>query len=305
MRIPDLLVERNKMQKSIFTWKIAFLIAVAILIISYFSNSIGTSSIGTPQNIIASIRIEETITEDSKFEKMLEEIADDNAIKALLVNINSPGGISGAAEKIYHKLSIIKSKKPVVVLMGSVAASGGYMVALASNKIYALNSTITGSIGVIMQYPELVELANKAGIKFMSFRSGEYKALPNPMEPITDNAKQALMKVMNDTHQYFVKIVSDNRNIKLEDAEKIADGRVFTGRQALENKLIDEIGTSDNAISWLKEQKLVSSDAIVKPIRPRRTQDLLEFFTRGIDSAVKSSADYLMNKISNSQYEIK
>jgi len=303
----DAKMERSILIKTLSKWKLAFLgllIFSSVLLIKRSIN--GKLPESKSSETIAVIDIEDVITENEYFDQLLSDIEDNNSIKALIVNINSPGGKSGASENIYLKLKRISKKKTVVSTMGSVAASGGYMVALASERIYALNSTITGSIGVIMQYPELVDLAEKIGVNIKTYKSQKLKASPSPLEKATDDSSEAIMATIMDNHDFFVGLVVENRKIPMEVAAKLADGRVYTGRQAKNNKLIDEIGTIDDAVIWLKENKNININASIKHLKPKKPNEFMELLMQNIDQSVKSILSNIWNKISFSgKYEIK
>lgn len=307
MKLPDLLIERSKLLKNVLLWKIAFILSITLLLGLFFKDYLKSNkSISKDynnKNIIGVIEIDDKIKDIEKFHIMLDDIENTKSIKALVVNINSPGGSTGTFEKIYHKLNSIKAKKPVVAVMGNVAASGGYMASLASDKIYALNLTITGSIGVISMYPELVGLAEKLGIKFIQMKSSKLKAAPNPFEELTDEIKDARMTTIMDTYDYFVEIVAKERKLPLDEVKKFADGRVFTGRQALKLKMIDEIGTTENAIEWLKKDKKINENAVLKNIKPKNKNDFLEMLVNNIDNSSKLFVDYFWSKLISSRYE--
>jgi signal peptide peptidase SppA len=156
----------------------------------------------------------------------LKKIIDDSHIKALLVNVNSPGGTVVGSEKIYNILRKISEKKPVVIVMGTMAASGGYLISLGGDYIVSHNGTITGSIGVILQTAEVTELAQKLGIKFNNFKSGELKAVPNPTEKLTEEVRVAIMENIEDTYNFFLELVSERRNLPIEEVKKLAEERL-------------------------------------------------------------------------------
>ncbi|MGL4226232.1 MAG: signal peptide peptidase SppA, partial [Rickettsia sp.] len=209
----------------------------------------------------------------------------------LIVNVNSPGGTVVGSEKIYNMLRKISEKKPVVIVMGTMAASGGYLISLGGDYIVSHNGTITGSIGVILQTAEVTELAQKLGIKFNNFKSGELKAVPNPTEKLTEEVRVAIMENIEDTYNFFLELVSERRNLPIEAVKKLADGRVYSGRQALKLKLVDAIGSEDTALKWLQEVKKVNltvKDYQLKP-KPKLRDIILEDFDSITPSFFKNS----------------
>lgn len=298
MQIADLLIERAKLIKRQTLLKLALVASLCLVgYVSYNKKQPKDDVAVNPIGYIALIRIDNEIFEDKKFDKLLNDIQKNNSAKALIVQINSPGGSSGASEKIYTKLLEIKKTKPVVVAMEDVAASGGYIVALAAEKIYALNMTVTGSIGVIMQSGDIIDLGKKLGINFKNYKSSELKASPNPFEVATPEAEQAIMDVIEDSYDYFVDIVALNRKISKAEAKKLADGRVYTGRQAMQLKLVDEIGTVDDAVKWLKDEKGLDQSIQTKLLEPKKRSEFYDIIMDSFDDTSKSLASKFSIKL--------
>jgi protease-4 len=206
---------------------------------------------------IASIKINGVIMEDDYRSKILKEIAEENSIKAVIVNIDSPGGGIVGSEILFDDLREIAIKKPIVVVMGSVAASGGYMAAVASDYIIAHNGTLTGSIGVLMESPEVTELANKIGVKFNTYKSSTLKGSPSPFEKPNPAVDLVIKESIADSFEFFSGLVQERRGDKIKkNARTVFDGRVFTGRQALEAGLIDGIGGTKEALTYLQNNKI-------------------------------------------------
>lgn len=265
---PDYLVERRKHKHQLRKWKWIVLGLAIVLIWIAFKNS--TKIHTQNSDHIAAIAIDSLIFEDNIRDKALIKIRDNEKVKALLVQVNSPGGTTGASERLYNILKDIKDKKPVVVVMGTVAASGGYLISLAADHIIAHNSTLTGSIGVILQSAEITDLATKLGISFSNFKSGELKASPNPTEKITPEVQEAIMSAIQDVYNYFVELVAENRKLPKEQVLRIADGRIYTGRQAHTLQLVDAIGTTEDAIKWLNKVKEIPANLRVVDVSIKR-----------------------------------
>lgn len=285
---PEYLIERKNHKLQIRNWKIISicLIFVILLLNLRFFNNI-TQMQGIPSaDYIGSVLIDGIIYEDPKRDARLEKLVDDDSVKALIVNVNSPGGTIVGAEKIYNILRKISQKKPVSIVMGSLAASGGYLISIAGDYIVSHNGTITGSIGVIFQSAEVTELANKLGIKFDSFKSSPLKAVPNPTEKVTQEVYEVTMQSVKDSYEFFVELVSERRNIPIEQVQQIADGRVYTGRQALKLHLIDAIGNEDTALQWLKEVKKISNDLKVQEIKLKPEPKFIDVFFENLDNLV-------------------
>lgn len=298
---PDYLIERKKTKKTLGLWRFAAIICFSFLLVMLLNKfnitnskniakDIITSNIGSDSkaNIsgkyIASIVIEEIIFEDLKRDRVLEKMAEDDQISALIVNVNSPGGTVVGSEKIYNILRKISAKKPVVIIMGTLAASGGYLISLGGDYIIAHNGTITGSIGVIFQSFEVTHLAKTLGVTFNNFKSGELKAAPNPTEKVTEHVRQAMMENIDDTYDYFTELVAFRRGLAIEEVKKLADGRIYSGRQALKLKLVDAVGNQDDAIKWLQEVKKIDKNLEVRELRIRPRPSFMEILKGDFDS---------------------
>ncbi|WP_367364144.1 signal peptide peptidase SppA [Candidatus Tisiphia endosymbiont of Nedyus quadrimaculatus] len=287
---PDYIIERKQNKLKLRLWKLATILMFIVLIVVMIKKFNLTSSeyATTNSNYIATVSIEEIIFEDTKRDKRLEKIIDDDKINALIVNVNSPGGTVVGSEKIYNILRKISAKKPVVIVMGTLAASGGYLISLGGDYIISHNGTITGSIGVIFQTLEVTDLAKTLGITFNNFKSGELKAAPNPTEKVTEAVRQAIMSNVQDTYDYFIELVALRRGLAIEEVKKIADGRIYSGRQALKLKLVDAVGSEDDAIKWLQEVKKIDKDLKVKEFKIKPKSKFLEIIMEDFDSVLPS-----------------
>jgi protease IV len=273
---PDLLYERNKMRTQLHKWKWLFFLIVILLV--FVVN--GSVKKNKGQDYIARLRIEGLIYSDVDLIDKINEIKDNPKVKAVILHINSPGGTSFAGEELYINLKRLSEKKPVVSVLGTVAASGGYMVALGTDYIVARNMTVTGSIGVIWQSFEAVEMANKLGIKFVSLKSSPLKAAPNPTELMTSEAKAAAMETVEDSYKIFLGMLIENRKISPEKARKLADGRIYTGMRAKEVNLIDAIGGEEEALSWLETKKDIPAILKVEDVSWNEPDGLLKQLTQ-------------------------
>jgi protease-4 len=197
---------------------------------------------------IALIRIEGLIADSKEATEDIKEYVRNPSIKAIVLRIDSPGGAVGPAQEIYEEVRKAVAKKKVIVSMGSVAASGGYYIASPATKIIANPGTLTGSIGVIMEIPNISGLMDKLGIKTEVVKSGRHKDIASIFRGIGKEEREILQGVLDNVHGQFIKAVAEGRNMLPSDVEKIADGRVFTGEQALKEGLIDELGDLEDAV---------------------------------------------------------
>jgi len=262
----DKILDRRKLKRSRSWWRILAVVAVAALVIV----GLGQFDDFDTGDHIASLNVENIIVDDSDRHALLKDIAEDPSVKALIVNINSPGGTVVGGESLYLALRDVADKKPVVAVMRELATSAGYMIALGADHIIARQSTITGSIGVLMQSTDVTGLLDKLGIKPEAVKSGPLKAQPNPLEPFSDDARKAAQEIIADMQDMFVGLVRDRRDLEATQLQEVTDGRIFTGRQAEANGLVDAIGGEDEALAWLEMEKGVAKNLPVVEIFVRR-----------------------------------
>ncbi len=198
---------------------------------------------------VALVRVEGVIIDGKEIIKQLEKWSDDSSVKAIVLRIVSPGGVVTPSQEIFNAVKKAKVKKPVVASMGSMAASGGYYIASAANKIMASPGTITGSIGVIIMFSNTEKLMGKIGLDTIVVKSGKFKDTGSPHRKFTEADKAIIQGVVDDTYEQFIADVAEGRNMDIEVVRKLADGRIYTGRQAKENNLVDDLGYLDDAIS--------------------------------------------------------
>tara|TARA_B100000315_G_scaffold168434_1_gene156951 strand:- start:10353 stop:11258 length:906 start_codon:yes stop_codon:yes gene_type:complete len=267
----DTLLDRRRLKRRLTFWRIAAIVAVAALVI-FVAGRFNTFGSG---DHIAILDVENIIIDDSDRNEALERIAGDSSVKALLVHINSPGGTVVGGEALYLALRKVAKNKPVVAVMADLATSAGYMTAIAADQIFARRSTVTGSIGVIMQTTDITGLLEKIGVKPESIKSAPLKAQPNPLEPMSEKARAAAQAVVSDMFAMFVDMVTERRKMDRETVTKLSDGRVYTGRQALENGLIDALGGEKEALDWLASAKNISRKLPKRAVRIRRDDSFL------------------------------
>lgn len=270
----DLLMERRRRRRQSLGWKVVAVLAVTALL--------AVLAVGAPDKMldaggqsalfdgehVARVDVGGLIIEDRWRDQMLKDLADDDKVRAVIVTINSPGGTVVGGETLYLGLRALAAQKPVVAVMGSTATSAAYMTAIGTERIFAREGTLTGSIGVIMQTADVTGLLDKLGMKPETIRSGPFKAQPNPMEPLSDEARAHIQGVVMDMHAMFRDMVAERRGFSTTEAMKLADGRVFTGRQALKIGLIDAIGGEADAQDWLVESEGLAADLPVVLAEP-------------------------------------
>jgi len=260
----DMIVDRRRIRRKLTFWRVlAALIAIAAIAGFALTEAPGTRGSFTSAGSIARVRIEGLIRNDADRVEALERLENSRA-DAVIVYINSPGGTTAGSEQLHDSLMRLKAKKPLVVVVEGLAASGGYIAAIASDHIVAQQTSLVGSIGVLFQYPNVADLLKTIGVKIEEVKSSPLKAAPNGYEPTSPEARAALDSLVKDSYAWFRGMVKERRGMDDANLEKVADGRVFTGRQAIDLKLIDELGDERTAVAWLVAQKGVTKGLPVR-----------------------------------------
>ncbi|MBR0824775.1 signal peptide peptidase SppA [Bradyrhizobium manausense] len=268
----DIIVDRRRIRRKLTFWRVvAALVAIVAIAGVALVAAPGTRGTFTSAGAIARVKIDGLIRSDSERVEALERLENSRAA-AVIVHINSPGGTTAGSEQLYDSLVRLKAKKPLVVVVEGLAASGGYIGAIASDHIIAQQSSLVGSIGVLFQYPNVAELLKTIGVKVEEVKSSPLKAAPNGFEPTSPEARAALDALVKDSFAWFKGLVKERRGMDDTQLEKVADGRVFTGRQAVDLKLIDQLGDEKTAVTWLVEQKGVKKGL---PVRDYKLQPRL------------------------------
>lgn len=260
----DLLIDRRRIRRKLSFWRAAALVIAAIAIIAVGMRGYGDFIGGKAAAHIAKIRIDGTITENEELVKRLDAVAKASQVKGVLLSIDSPGGTTAGGEMIFDAIRRVAARKPVVAQLGTIAASGGYMVACAADHIVARKTSIVGSIGVLVQYPDLTGLMDKLGIKLESIKSSPLKAEPNPFNPTTDEERAVIRNMILDSYNWFVDLVANRRKMDHDQALKLANGAVFTGRQGMQNGLVDSLGGEREAVQWLESQGVPSGLQVIE-----------------------------------------
>jgi protease IV len=278
----ETLVERQKLRRRLLFWRILFVVALIVVGILAFGRVKGETS----GAYVALLDVTGVIESDRVRDEAIENVAQDGNATALVLRINSPGGTFVGGEALFLALQRVAEKKPVVVVMDDVAASAGYMIAMAGEHIIARRGTITGSIGVIFPTTDVVDFFDNLGITFENIKSDPLKANPSPFERTLPEARAWAQIVVDDMQKVFVGIVDDGRpNLDRAAIEILADGRIYTGTQALENGLIDELGGEREARAWLLAQHDISEDL---PVRNVEVEEELPWYLEMVRETGKS-----------------
>jgi protease-4 len=269
----DVIVERRRLKRSRALWR---LVALAVLVVLVAAPLIQQGVLRTRH--VARLEITGIIDDNPVLPGAIDDIAEDDSAEALIVAIDSPGGTVTGSEAIYDALRRVAAQKPVVAVMGSTAASGGYIVALGADHIFARRNTITGSIGVLMQAMEFSGLLQKVGVVVTEVKSAPLKGEPSMFKPLDPKAREATQVLIDDAYGWFLDIVASRRGLTPEQARALGDGRAYSGKQAVEQKLIDGLGDERTAKEWLKSQYGLSQNLPVRTVNPFRQQGFLGSF---------------------------
>jgi protease-4 len=270
----DTIVDRRRMRRKLTLWRVfaALLAIVAVVAVGVALRAPGSGMLtGATTGAIARVTINGLIRTDRQRTEALERLSKSRA-KAVIVHINSPGGTTSGSEELHDALMRLSERKPTVVVVDGLAASGGYIAALGADHIIAGETALVGSIGVLFQYPNVADLLKTIGVQVEAIKSSPLKAAPSGFEPTSPEARKAVEEIVMDSYAWFKGLVQKRRNLDDETLAKVSDGRVFTGRQGLALKLVDELGSERTAIAWLAREKKVDPQT---PVRDFRLRDRL------------------------------
>jgi protease-4 len=271
----DLIVDRRRMRRKLTFWRV---IAIAVIVLAVAGvAAVGSNRMGLTgvRPYIARVTIEGLIRGDQDRVQALDQLAKSSMARAVIVHVDSPGGTTAGSEQLYDSLSRLRASKPLVIVVDSMAASGGYITALAGDHIVAQQTSLVGSIGVLFQFPNVSDLLDKIGVKVESIKSTPLKAAPDGYEPTSPEARAALNSIIQDSYAWFKGLVQDRRHLSNDELQTVVDGRVFTGHQGIDLKLVDELGDEREAIAWLAKEKNVDPALPVRDYQLRsRLADL-------------------------------
>jgi len=260
----DLIVDRRRLRRKLTFWRV---VAVGLIVVAIAgaallgSNRMGLTGV---RPYIARVTIEGLIRDDRDRVQALDRLAESKMARAVIVHVDSPGGTTAGSEQLFDSLSQLREKKPLVIVVDSLAASGGYITAIAGDHIIAQQTSLVGSIGVLFQFPNVADLLDKIGVKVESIKSTPLKAAPDGYEPTSPEARAAINAIIQDSYGWFKKLVQDRRHLTDDQLAAVDDGRVFTGHQGIDNKLIDELGDERAALAWLAKEKSVDAKLPVR-----------------------------------------
>ena len=267
----DALLDRRRLKRRLRVWQAVTLLVVVGAILTFLQ---AQGNLFRGEQIVR-IHVEGVIVRDDARSRTLARLAGDDDVRGVIVHVDSPGGSVVGGEDLYNSLRTIAEIKPVATVMGTVATSAAYMTAIATDRVFAREGTITGSIGVILQTANVSELLGRIGIEPITIKSTELKGVPSPVEPLTPEGRAATEQVVLDLYDFFVDLVIERRPLNADAVRLLADGRVFSGRQAVQNNLIDAIGGEAAAIDWMVRERDLPDGLPVQTVQTSPNEDNL------------------------------
>jgi len=266
----DAIVDRRRMRRKLTFWRVSALVIALLAVIGTAFVFVPGSRLMPQGAYIARIQVQGLIRGNQGRVEALARLGKSRA-RAVIVHIDSPGGTTAGSEQLYGALRELQSKKPMVVVVDGLAASGAYIAALSAEHIVAQETSLVGSIGVLFQYPNFTDVLKTIGIKVEEVKSSPLKAAPNGFEPTSPEARAAIEAVVLDSYAWFKGLVKDRRKMDDQLLAQVSDGRVFTGRQAVGLKLVDGLGNEKAALDWLEKEKKVPASTPVRDysLQPR------------------------------------
>src|SRR5262249_26218043 len=260
----DTIVDRRRLRRKVTFWRVvAILVVIAGIAAAGALSRPGGELAEASGNDMAGLKIRGLIRGDEERVESLDRLGK-SRVRAVIVHVDSPGGTTAGAEQLYQALRRLAEKKPTVVVVDALAASGGYIAAMSADHIVSQDTSLVGSIGVLFQYPNFTDLLKTVGVKVEEIKSSPLKAAPNGFEPTSPEARAAIEAVVKDSYDWFRGLVRERRHLDDAALDRVADGRVFTVRQGVEVKLVDELGNEQTAIAWLAKEKGVDAKLPVR-----------------------------------------
>lgn len=265
----DAIVDRRRLRRKLTFWRVSA-VTVVVLALAAAVFLLAPADVAPSRDYVARVTIQGLIRDNHDRVEALERLAESNA-RGVIVHLDSPGGTTAGSEQLYEALRALQAKKPMVVVVDGLAASGAYIAALASDHIIVQDTSLVGSIGVLFQYPNFTEALKTLGVTVETIKSSPLKAAPSGFEPTSPEARAAVEAIVLDSYAWFKGLVQSRRNMDDGQLAAVADGRVFTGRQAVPLKLVDALGNEKTARAWLEKEKNVPADTPVRDysLQPR------------------------------------
>ncbi len=269
----EMIADRRRLRRKLSFWRVAGILGLIAAVIAVGLAAAGRATLTRGGAQVARISVDGFIAGDQRMNELFKRVAEARSVSGVVISINSPGGTTTGAEELFRGIRQLSARKPTVAFVDGMAASGGYITAMAADHIVARETSLIGSIGVLFQYPDLSKLLGTLGVQVEAIKSAPLKAEPSPFHPTSPEARAALQQVVNDTYDWFKRLVSERRKLSESELATVSSGRVFSGRQGMSLKLVDELGGEREAVAWLEREKGVSKDLPVRDWKPRGGTD--------------------------------
>ena len=280
----EMIADRRRLRRKLSFWRVLGIFGAIVAVVALGLVGTGRAPFRESRPQIARISVDGFIAGSQRMSDLFRRVGEARNVSGVVISINSPGGTTTGAEELYRGIRQLAERKPLVAFVDGTAASGGYITALAADHIVARETSLVGSIGVLFQFPEVSKLLATLGIQVDEIKSAPLKAEPSPFHPASPEARQALRDVVMDTYDWFKRLVADRRRIGEAELATVSSGRVFSGRQGVSLKLVDQIGAERDAVAWLEREKGVAKDLPIRDWRPR-TSSQLNLWTGSADAA--------------------
>ncbi|MGO4706370.1 signal peptide peptidase SppA [Microvirga sp. 2MCAF38] len=273
----EAIADRQRLRRKLSFWRFMGLVALIVGVLALGYAAADRLGLIPGQTHIARISINGVITGNRRIADLMQQVGRQKSVAGVVISINSPGGTTTGSEELFRNIRTLSQRKPLVAFVDGTAASGGYITAIAADHIVARETSLVGSIGVLFQYPEVSQLLDKLGVKVDTVKSAPLKAEPSGFTPTSPEARAALQSVVNDTYDWFKRIVRDRRGMNDSELATVSTGQIFSGHQGVPLKLVDALGTERDAVAWLEKEKGVHPGLPVRDWRPRGESSLSPF----------------------------
>ena len=285
----DLIIDRRRLRRKLTFWRVLAIVVIVIGLAATAAIASNRAGLFGVRPYIARVTISGLIRGDQERVRALDLLGNSSLTRAVIVHVDSPGGTTAGSEQLYDALMRLKERKPIVIVVDGLAASGGYITAIAGDHIVAKQTSLVGSIGVLFQYPNFTDLLDKIGVKVESIKSSPLKAAPSGFEPTSPEARAAIESIIKDSYAWFRGLVQDRRHLNDDELQAVADGRVFTGHQGIGLKLIDELGDERTGIAWLAKEKNINDKLPVRDYELHRRFSDLPFLHAAAAAALEAA----------------
>jgi protease-4 len=270
----EMIADRSRLRRKLSFWRVVAILVLVLAVIGGSLLAAGRTGFGAAGPQIARISVGGFIAGDQRMTDLFKRVGESASVKGVVISISSPGGTTTGSEELYHGIRELSAKKPLVAFVDGTAASGAYITAIAADRIVARETAIVGSIGVLFQYPDFSGILGKVGVSLEEVKSSPLKAEPSGFHPTTPEARAVLQSVVNDTYSWFKNLVADRRKMSPAELAAVSDGRIFSARQGVTLKLVDQLGVERDAVAWMENERGVAKDL---PVRDWKTAGPSQF----------------------------